>query len=206
MKSFGPCSGFFLRRGVHRIGAIRLMCLVLLFAGFALANGILTLRTGSQLTAAFNGCQGVWKSCRVDVVQGQNANGAPAGGRGPDLWFNTSAVTTPAPLTGGNIGAFNITGPGGSTLDFSVFKAFHFTEHKDLEFRAEAFNLPNKTQLGNPDMNKQDAAFGVITTSSTHGRCSSPCGCTPDARQPSVHSLAISILMQRRNILKIRRN
>jgi hypothetical protein len=133
-----------------------------------MTNGILTIRTGSQLTMAFNGCQGVWNSCRVDVVPGQDPNAAPSAGRGPNLWFNTSAVTNPAPMTGGNIGAFDITGPGGSTLDFSLFKAFRFKEHKDLEFRAEAFNLPNKTQLGNPDMNKQDAAFGVITTSSNN--------------------------------------
>lgn len=131
-----------------------------------MTNGILTIRTGSPLTLSYNGCQGVWNSCRVDVVAGQDPNAAPAAGRSPNLWFNTSGVTTPAALTGGNIGAFNIRGPGGSTLDLSLFKTFRFTEHKDLEFRAEAFNLPNKTQLGNPDTAKQNATFGVITTSS----------------------------------------
>ena len=47
MRSFGPCIGFFLRRGVHRIGAIRLMCLVLLFAGLALAQRDLGTITGT---------------------------------------------------------------------------------------------------------------------------------------------------------------
>ena len=133
-----------------------------------MTNGIVTIRTGSPLTIGFNGCQGVWNSCRVDVVPGQDPNSAPSGGRGPNLWFNTSAVTNPAPLTGGNIGAFNIRGPGTSTLDFSLFKIFRFAEHKDLEFRAEAFNMPNKTQLGNPDTSKQNATFGVITGSSNN--------------------------------------
>jgi hypothetical protein len=131
-----------------------------------MTNGILTMRTGTHATLGYNGCQGVWNSCRPDIVAGQNPAAAPSGGRGPNLWFNTSAVTTAAPLTGGNAGAYNMTNPGASVLDLSLFKAFHFTETKDLEFRAEAFNMPNKTQLSGPDYSRQDATFGVITSSS----------------------------------------
>jgi hypothetical protein len=131
-----------------------------------MANGILTIRTGRPLTIGFNGCQGVWNSCRVDILPGQNPNDAPPEGRSPNKWFNTAAVTNPAALTGGNIGAYTMRGPGASTLDLALFKIFRFSEYKNLEFRAEAFNLPNKTQLGNPDMSKQNATFGVITGSS----------------------------------------
>lgn len=129
-------------------------------------NGILTLRGGSPLSLAYNGCEGVWNSCRPDLVAGQNPNAAPAGGRGPAQWFNTAAVTIPAPLTGGDAGPFTIRGPGASTLDAALFKTFRFTERFNMEFRLEAFNAFNKVQFGNPDMNLQDSSFGRITSSS----------------------------------------
>jgi outer membrane receptor protein involved in Fe transport len=129
-------------------------------------NGILTLRDGIPLSLAYNGCQGVWNSCRPDLVAGQNANAAPSGGRGAAQWFNTSAVTVPAALTGGDAGPFSVRGPGNSTLDASLFKNFRFNERFNLEFRLEAFNALNKVQLGNPDTNLQDSTFGKITSSS----------------------------------------
>jgi len=127
-------------------------------------NGILSLRTGRPSTITYNGCQGVWNSCRVDVVAGQDPNGAPPGGRSPAKWFDTSAVTYPTPLTGGNIGALNIRGPGDSTLDTSLFKTFRITERWRTEFRLEAFNLFNKVQLGSPQTAIQNATFGQITS------------------------------------------
>lgn len=133
--------------------------------GWAL-NGILSLRTGRPNTLGFNGCQGVWSSCRPDVVAGKDPNAAPAEGRSPAKWFDTSAVTTPAPLTGGNVGAYMMRGPGTSTLDLSLFKTFRFNERWHLECRGEAFNLTNKTQFGNPDFSLQNSTFGTITSSS----------------------------------------
>src|SRR5208283_1985601 len=129
-------------------------------------NGILTLRGGIPLSLGYNGCEGVWNSCRPDIVAGQNANAAPAGGRTPAQWFNTTAVTVPAPLTGGDAGPFNIRAPGASTLDAALFKTFRMTERFNLEFRLEAFNAFNKTQLGTPDTNLQDSSFGQINSSS----------------------------------------
>jgi hypothetical protein len=59
---------------------------------------------------------------------------------------------------------FNISAPGNSTFDASLFKTFRITERFNAEFRLEAFNAFNKTQLGQPDTNLQDATFGKITT------------------------------------------
>jgi len=129
-------------------------------------NGILTLRGGIPISLGYNGCEGVWNSCRPDIVAGQNANGAPAAGRSPAQWFNTTAVTVPAPLTGGDAGPYNIRAPGASTLDAALFKTFRFSERFNMEFRLEAFNAFNKTQFGGPDTNLQDSTFGVITSSS----------------------------------------
>ena len=131
-------------------------------------NGILSLRTGRPNTITDNmaDCQGAWVTCRVDVVPGRDPNNAPSGGRSWAKWFDTSAVRAAAPLTGGNLGLLTLIGPGTSTLDTSLFKNFRFNERFNLEFRMEAFNLFNKVQLGNPDVNFQDSTFGQINGAS----------------------------------------
>ena len=136
-----------------------------LLGGWAL-DGIISIRTGQPFTITSNQCQGVWASCRVNIVAGMDPNGAPPGGRSPAKWFNTAAVTTPAPLTGGNEGTSMIRAPGNSTVDAALFKTFTLTERWKMEFRFEAFNAFNKVQFGKPDAALQDAAFGQITTSS----------------------------------------
>lgn len=128
------------------------------------ANGILTLRTGQPFTLRSNGCQGIWNACRPDLVAGQDPQAAPSGGRNPDKWFNTAAVTAPASLTGGNLGLQSNTGPAGRTLDFSLFKDFAFTERIKLQFRAEGTNVANTPQFSIPDNNRQNATFGRVTS------------------------------------------
>jgi len=127
-------------------------------------NGVLTLHTGNPFTLRGNNCQGQWSICRPDLVSGQNPNDAPAGGRSPSMWFNTSAVKTAAPGTGGNLGLQTNNNPGMKTLDFSLFKDFKFTERWKLQFRAESFNLTNTPQFSGPDNNMSDGSnFGRIT-------------------------------------------
>ena len=46
----------------------------------------------------------------------------------------------------------------------SLAKSFVITEHKRLDFRWEAFNLFNRTQFGNPNMNLNASTFGVISS------------------------------------------
>ena len=100
-----------------------------------------------------------------------NPNGAPAGGRTPDQWFDISSVTVPASLTGGNIGLQSQTGPPTRNLDLSVFKDFPITERFKVQFRAESFNLANTPQFSAPDNNLQNSralggagTFGKITS------------------------------------------
>ncbi len=130
-------------------------------------NAILTLRTGVPYTLRSNGCQGVWNGCRPDAILGKDPNGAPSIGRGPDHWFDTTAVTAPAPLTGGNLGLQTNRGPATRTLDFSLFKDMRIKENVGLQFRAESFNLANTPQLNVPDNNRQNATFGQVTGTSS---------------------------------------
>ncbi len=131
-------------------------------------NGILTLHTGQPFTLRATGCQGVFNTgCSPNLVAGTDPNAAPANGRNPSAWFDTANLTTPAPLTQGNVGLQTNYGPPTRTLDLSIFKDFPFTERWKLQFRAESFNLANTPQFSLPDNNLQDAKFGQITSSQT---------------------------------------
>ncbi len=98
-------------------------------------------------------------------------------------WFNPSAFSVPAAGTWGNLGRGVYTGPGLGDLDLSVFKNTRLTERMNLQFRAEIFNLFNRTNLGSPNaivfVNNGTAAApnygvspsaGLITTLATTPR------------------------------------
>ncbi len=129
-------------------------------------NGILSLRTGVPFTVRSNCSQGFFvNGCSPDLVPGKDPNGAPANGRNPSQWFDTSAFTAPAPLTQGNLGLQTNYGPPTRTLDFSIFKDFAFTERLRLQLRGEGTNVANTPQFATPDNNRQNANFGRITGS-----------------------------------------
>lgn len=90
-------------------------------------------------------------------------------------WFNPAAFQNPALYVFGNtpraISQFR--NPGAVIVDLSVIKSFRLTEKTSLQFRAEAFNAPNHTNLGfpntsfgaGPDGKNNNDAFGRITGS-----------------------------------------
>jgi hypothetical protein len=91
-------------------------------------------------------------------------------------WFDTSAFVFPTQYTIGNAGRNYLTGPGTVPTDASLQRNFRLPlrESARLEFRAEAFNLFNTPQLGQPGLTLGTAQFGVISaTARTTGRCSS---------------------------------
>jgi hypothetical protein len=46
----------------------------------------------------------------------------------------------------------------------ALAKTTAITEHVNVEFRLEAFNVLNHTELANPDVNIADLNFGLITS------------------------------------------
>jgi hypothetical protein len=87
----------------------------------------------------------------------------------------------------GNVGRNVLRGPGQYNLDLSLTKRFQFRESKNIEFRAEVFNLLNHVNLSNPigDLNAVSATgsfdpvtgqilnpgdFGRITSTSNNPR------------------------------------
>jgi hypothetical protein len=54
-------------------------------------------------------------------------------------------------------------------VDFNARKNFNI-ERLTMQFKAEFFNLFNRTQLGLPNNNVQSSAFGSITSASASAR------------------------------------
>jgi hypothetical protein len=77
----------------------------------------------------------------------------------------------PAFGTYGNAGRNSLRGPGFWNLDTSVFRQFPIGEGRQFEFRAEAFNLANHVNLGQPDGSITDGQrFGTISGSVGNNR------------------------------------
>ena len=76
----------------------------------------------------------------------------PSGQRPISHWFDQTAFASPAPFLYGNAGRDILFGPGRTNLDTSLFKDFRPLEQLTVQFRAEAFNLMNHPQFGQPEM------------------------------------------------------
>ena len=130
-------------------------------------GGIFTADTGLPFSAMAGG----------DVA---NTGGGPqraerianAPGSAPQTrqqWLNPLEFTVPTPYTFGNERRNDLIGPGYLNVDFNARKDFKI-ERFTTQFKAEFFNLFNRTQLGSPNNNVQSSAFGSITSSSASAR------------------------------------
>jgi hypothetical protein len=98
-------------------------------------------------TSAFFGCY-------ANTIPGESLYGP----KNVNHWLNSAAFSNPAVLTGpANNFAFlggegqQARGPAYNDLDASLFKQFPIRESVHAEFRAEAFNLTNTAQFGQPN-------------------------------------------------------
>jgi hypothetical protein len=137
-------------------------------------NGIVTAMTGTPFTV-FDGndfsVQGSapeisgFFSNRPNVVAGQNPNDGP---KTAGAWLNPNAFQriTQDPNSPvqqfGSAGRNIAQGPGYADWDFSLFKNIRVAESKELQFRAEFFNLLNHTNFHNPDSDMNSQTFNQI--------------------------------------------
>ncbi len=66
-------------------------------------------------------------------------------------WYDPNAFSLPTLGTWGNLGRGVLDGPGLAEFDFSVFKTTPITERTSVLFRAEFFNLTNRTNFNLPN-------------------------------------------------------
>jgi hypothetical protein len=135
-------------------------------------NGIVTAMTGTPFTV-FDGndfsVQGSapeisgFFSNRPNVVA--NPNDGP---KTPGVWLNPNAFqritqdpTSPVQQFG-TAGRNIAQGPGYTDWDFSLFKNIRVGESKDIQFRAEFFNILNHTNFHNPDSDMNSQTFNQI--------------------------------------------
>lgn len=85
---------------------------------------------------------------RPDLAPGRGNN--PVLG-GPDRYFDASAFLLPETGTLGNLGRTTIIAPGFADFDFSVVKNTPWGEGRNVQFRAELFNILNRPNFGVPD-------------------------------------------------------
>ena len=78
-------------------------------------------------------------------------------------WFDTTAFTQPTGVRFGNTLRNQFYGPGGQSLDLSVFRSFPMGGTRRLEARLEAGNIFNIPVFANPTANLTSGSFGQIT-------------------------------------------
>jgi hypothetical protein len=84
--------------------------------------------------------------------------------RSPSSYLNPAAFAQPALGTYGNLGINSILAPGAFYFNAALTRTFVIHEKKSIQFRFEAFNIPNHTNFGPPN-----GASGNGTAASTSG-------------------------------------
>ena len=79
-------------------------------------------------------------------------------------YLNPNAFTLPATGSFGNVVKGSLRGPGYFDWDAAMLRSFAIKGESNLQFRAEYFNLLNRTNLLNPITSKSAAGFGSITS------------------------------------------
>jgi hypothetical protein len=139
-------------------------------------NGITTLLSGfpftPQIGANRSGDGNTRNPDRPDLNPAFNG---PVLLKKQTQWFDPAAFSLPTVRTWGNLGRGTLRGPGLQTVDLSVLKNTAITERVNVQFRAEAFNLLNHTNLGPPNPivfsgTQVSPSAGLITTLATDSR------------------------------------
>ncbi len=134
-------------------------------------SALFTARTGSPLSvlvnrAAANVPSGQTQSQRAHYVGGVDPYMANPS---PGQWLNPAAFVAPANGTYGNAGRNAFRGPGLWQMDMGLTKKIRISERMNLDLRAEAFNLFNRAQFGNPINNISNGTFGRILITANDG-------------------------------------
>lgn len=143
-----------------------------LWGGWSL-SGLYSIRTGRPVLVLVTRSAGAVpdgntgsKRLRPDAVPGVNMYPA---NQTPGFYLNPAAFAVPASGTWGNLGRNAARGPGLWQLDTAISKNARITESIGLQFRAEAFNLFNRAQYGDPANNISNGSFGQILTTANDG-------------------------------------
>jgi hypothetical protein len=131
------------------------------------------MESGAPLNIGLNGNNA--SSILTNTSNRPNLNGSISYPKTVNQWFNASALSAPACLTGpdcyGNLPHDAIRGPGRDNWNLSLFKNFVISEERGsrFELRVETFNTWNHTQFkgdynnGGISSNFGASNFGAVT-------------------------------------------
>jgi len=143
-------------------------------------SGIFTAQSGSpfSISDGFDqaGLDNNVASTRPDVTPGcdpyvRKKVFGPTGIVEPQ-WINGSCFTLEPAGTLGNAGRNTLLGPRFINLDFAILKNTKITERLNAQFRAEFFNLPNRTDFLAPNASLYSGACNGTTGTFNLGLCS----------------------------------
>jgi hypothetical protein len=130
-------------------------------------SGVVTLQSGFPLgitesghtTGAFGGTD------RPNLVGNPCLDSGRSRNEKITQYLNPSAFQTPADFMFGDAPrTLNCRADGQKNFDMSLIKSTGISERVAVDFRAEFYNIFNRTQLGKPDTNFNGASFGQITS------------------------------------------
>jgi hypothetical protein len=131
----------------------------LLGAGWKI-SGIVRVLSGTALTVA-SGLDTALSGTTDQRVNQVLPSPYPAK-KSVNSWLNPLAFVQPPTGTYGTMGVRNVVGPKTVRIDMGLTRAFQIRERQSLEFRAEAFNVPNLVNLGLPTVTFSSQSFGQI--------------------------------------------
>jgi len=126
-------------------------------------NGILSLNSGRPMTIQANDNTGTGPG---HITRANCLGDAQPSGFEPTIqkWFDTTQFSAPGTRQFGTCGSGTVRGPGFKSLNLSVFRGFPLPHDRRIEFRVEAFNVPNWTNYALPGRSvSAPATFSVIT-------------------------------------------
>jgi hypothetical protein len=81
-------------------------------------------------------------------------------------WLNPAAFQAPAAGTFGDHKNNSLVGPRRFNVDMGLTRSFRIGGERQIQFRAEAFNVLNRVNLGNPVSALNSPNFGLISLAS----------------------------------------
>ncbi len=136
-------------------------------------TGIVGYSTGNPQTvysgednALIGYCRALSGGERADIIGNPNLAGGRSRTAREAEYFNTAAFVEPNPGQFGTVGRNTIINPGNLQDDLSVMKKLYILprEMGGFQFRADMFNLLNRTNLNGPSTTITSPAFGQIQT------------------------------------------
>jgi len=126
--------------------------------------GVVTLQSGIPLAVTqatnFNAFAG-FGTQRPNRVANPNL---PSSQQTTAQFFNTAAFVQASQFTIGTSSRNPVRGPKYQNADIALIKRIAFGETRNVELRAEAFNVTNTPPLGAPNVVLNSAGFGSITS------------------------------------------